>query len=65
MQSKKGSLLEMGVNIGVKFGTSTALWYLIRPHALDIHPVCVTLIFTVNSFVFGYAIRRVFNKGIE
>jgi len=63
MQTKRQSLMEVGVNVGVKFCTATALWMLVRPYAMDIPAVAVTCIFTLNSFVFSYIIRRCFNRG--
>ena len=63
MQSKARSLAEIATNIGVKFCTATALWLLIRPYAMEIPAVAVTAVFTINSFVFGYAIRRLYNAG--
>jgi len=44
----------------VKGVTATLLWIVIRPVALEIPAVVVTMIFMVNSFVLGYVIRRVF-----
>ena len=63
MQSKMASIAEIATNIAVKFCTATGLWLLIRPYAMDIPAVAVTCVFTINSFVFGYAIRRLFNRG--
>lgn len=65
MQSKKSSAVEMAVQVGVKGVTATLLWIAIRPYALDIPAVCVTLIFMVNSFALGYVIRRSFNRGVK
>ena len=63
MQTKKQSMIEIATNVGVKFTTATLLWLLIKPWAMDMPAVCVTLVFTCNSFIFGYAIRRMFNRG--
>ena len=62
-QSAKVSAIEIGVNIAVKFVTATLLWMAIREHAAGWPAIGVTSVFTANSFVFGYVIRRMFCRG--
>ena len=62
MQSRSGSVAEIGTNVAVKFFTAYAIWHFIRPYAMSIDTFFITCIFTINSIVFGYAIRRAFNK---
>ena len=63
MQTKRNSMIEQATQVGIKFCTATLLWMAIRPFAMTVYPVVITLIFSVHSFILGYLIRRVFNRG--
>ena len=60
-QTRKKSLLEQLTNTGIKFFTAMAIFELGRDWLHAQHSAVVTFIFTINSIVFGYSIRRLFN----
>ncbi len=70
MQSKKGSLVEVLINVGTGFIVSYILWLTLIPvlFSIDTHPgsgLGVTAVFTVASIARGYVIRRVFDRRVD
>ena len=64
MQSRKRSALEIACNVCVKACTAWALYkWVVLPRASTLAPSVVVALMTVNSVVFGYALRRAFNSG--
>lgn len=66
MQTRKGSLFETCINIGIGWVVAMATQIIVFPW-FDIHISLstnfqISLIFTVVAIIRGYIIRRVFNK---
>lgn len=67
MQTKTESFIEQVTKTGIKFVSAWLIWkWILTP--MIAHDVLkyddafsITLIFTVNSFILGYIIRRYFN----
>lgn len=66
MQTRLGSLLEIGINISTGFLTSMIVNYFLLPqygcHMTVGENFEMTLIFTVISIIRSYFIRRSFNR---
>lgn len=66
MQSKKNSAIEIAVNVGSGYFLSVILTFFMFPLFGITVPIgssmIITAIFTIASYIRGYAIRRIFNK---
>jgi hypothetical protein len=66
MQSKKNSAIEIATNVGSGYFLSVILTFFMFPLFGITVPIgssmIITAIFTVASYIRGYAIRRIFNK---
>jgi len=64
MQSKKSSMMEIGLNTGSGFIVSLVVTASLQNSGLlsSMSPLGITAIFTVVSLVRSYTWRRVFNK---
>ncbi len=62
MQSKKGSLTEIGLNTASGFVVSFAITSFLLPYMVTVGAFGITCIFTVVSLVRSYVWRRIFNK---
>ena len=62
MQSKKSSMVEIGLNTMSGFVVSFAITSFLLPYMAGIGAFGITCIFTVVSLVRSYAWRRIFNK---
>ena len=61
-QSKKNSMVEIGMNTASGFVVSFAITSVLLPYIATIGAFGVTCIFTVVSLVRSYVWRRIFNK---
>lgn len=61
-QSKKSTLLEVGLNTASGFIVSLILTSILMPYIVSIGAFGITCIFTVVSLVRSYTWRRFFNK---
>ena len=57
-QSRKWSAVEITTNILVKFCTAWFVWDVFREWLITLTSFQVTLVFSVNSFAFGYMILQ-------
>jgi len=63
-QSKKSSMLEIGLNTGSGFIVSLIITTLLLPYMETVGAFGITCIFTVVSLLRSYAWRRFFNNRI-
>ena len=67
MQTKTESLIEQVTKTGIKFCSAWLIWKWILVPLIDYNILAhddaflITCVFTVNSFILGFTIRRYFN----